>query len=283
MRTLTSSILAAVACIGLSGLAAAQQTNNDDCSGAIPISDGLTTGSTAGFTTSSTTGSCGLMGSEVWYSYVAPGPGTLTASFCAPGTSAGYDPCLAIFTGTCGNLTQVACNDDTCALLSELVIPVTAGTTYYIAVGGYNGDSGSFTISVRCTNCAVPATETVRLGTPPNPNAFRPGMTSAPIIGSVWDPFINHTNFVSDAMFDFMIVTTQPANGNFGPPSGVLLCDPFQPYLQVLTTAPGDPFQIWVPNMPSLVGVEVCTQGGSVDSSYQAIFANALDVQIGEV
>lgn len=284
MRLLPTVLIAAVAGLGLADAASAQQSaNNNECSGAIPITDGLTSGDTSGATTSNPTGSCGNMQSDIWYSYVAPGPGTLTVTTCNGGGTAGYDAFMAAFSGTCGSLTQVACNDDTCSLSPELTFQVTTGTTYYIAVGGYNTNQGSFTISVSCNNCAVPSAQVPRLGTPPNPGAFRRGVTSGPVIGNTWDPVIDHTNFVPDALFDFMIITANPANGNFGEPSGVLLCDPFQPYLKVLMTAPGVPFNVPLPDLPSIVGVEVCTQGGSIDSNYQAIFANALDLVVGEI
>lgn len=124
---------------------------NDDCSSASPITDGLTSGSNANATTSTTTGSCGLMGNDVWYLYVATCTGTATVSFCAPGSSRTFDTVLAAFDGSCGALTQIVCNDDSCGLGSEISFPTTVGNLYYIAVGSFNASTGgAFTVSVTC-------------------------------------------------------------------------------------------------------------------------------------
>jgi|GEM_PF-2745137 len=255
---------------------------NDDCATAIPVVNGLTSGTNAGATTGTQGASCGNLGSEVWYSYTAPGPGTLVVSTCAPGGTADYDTALAAYTGTCGNLTEVACNDDTCGVQSEISVPVTAGTTYYLAVGGYNGAQGNFTIAVRCTGCALPSAEVVRLGSPPNPNALLPGQTSGPVIGATWDPIIDHTSFVPVSLADFLIITPLPVNSDFGPPTGVLLCDPTTSFLKVLTVTPGTAFSFPIPNVPAFVGVTLCAQGGSIDPAFNAVLTNALDLTVGQ-
>lgn len=264
-----------------------QCLTNDDCLSAIPLANGLTSGSNSGATTGTQGASCGNLGAEVWYAYTAPGPGNLTVSLCAPGGTANYDTAMAAYTGTCGSLTEVACDDDTCGLQSELNFPVTAGTTYYIAVGGYTGVSGTpaqgdFTLAVRCTNCALPASEVVRLGNPPNPNAFLPGVTSGPVIGATWDPIIDHTSFVPGSLADFMIVTPLPTNSDFGAPTGVLLCDPTTSFLKVITATPGNAFSFPIPNVASFVGVTLCAQAGSIDPGFNAILTNALDLTVGQ-
>ncbi|MBI1849448.1 MAG: hypothetical protein HYR85_03785 [Planctomycetes bacterium] len=125
--------------------------SNDECTGAIEIGNGMTMGNNIGATTSSPTGSCGVMGSDVWYSYTATCTGLVRASFCAQyGGMASYDSQIAIFTGDCANLNEIACNDDFCGLQSNVVFPVVAGTTYFIAVGGFAGSQGSFTLSIFC-------------------------------------------------------------------------------------------------------------------------------------
>ncbi|MEM7204532.1 MAG: hypothetical protein AAF628_30020 [Planctomycetota bacterium] len=55
------------------------------------------------------------MGNDRWYSYLAPRSGRIIVSLCpGVGGSASYDACLAVFSGTCGALTEIACNDDFC-------------------------------------------------------------------------------------------------------------------------------------------------------------------------
>jgi hypothetical protein len=56
------------------------------------------------------------------------------------------DTVLAAFTGTKGNLTEVACDDDTSggtsSLQSQIVFPVEGGTTYYIMVASWSSSAG---------------------------------------------------------------------------------------------------------------------------------------------
>ena len=143
----------------------------DECATAVQILDGLTSGSNIGATTSSPTGSCGLMGSDVWYYYEACNPGMVTVSLCDPGASANYDAVLAAFSGTCGSLTELACNDDFCGFSSEITFVANPGETYYIAVGGFGGKKGNFTLSVSCPppndECAgaIPITVGLTAGT----------------------------------------------------------------------------------------------------------------------
>lgn len=142
--------------------------------------------------------------------------------------------------------------------------------------GGF-GSQTSFTTLRPPTSIA--ATETVRLGTPPNPNAFLPGITTPPILGTTWDPVIDHTTFAPLAALDLVGITLSPANLPL-PPLGTLLCDLSQPpYL--FTTTPGTPFSIPIPNSPNLPGVSLCAQGASTDAS-TAQLANALDIVLGD-
>src|SRR6185436_16882251 len=48
------------------------------------------------------------------------------------------DTVVAIWTATRGHLTEVGCNDDTDTYQSETFADVTAGTTYWIEVAGYD-------------------------------------------------------------------------------------------------------------------------------------------------
>jgi len=71
----------------------------------------------------------------VWYLFTAPSDGTLTAD--TSGSS--YDTILAAHTGVCGALSEAACNDDVgVSLQSQIVVQVTAGTTYHIEVASFD-------------------------------------------------------------------------------------------------------------------------------------------------
>lgn len=111
------------------------------------------------------------------------------------------------------------------------------------------------------------SSEVVRLGTPANPNAFCPGQTKGPVIGETWDPVIEHSVFVADATTDFALISGGPINT--------------APFLLVGSPSPGAPFAIAVPDIAALVGLTLCAQGGSLDSSFASHLANALDITIG--
>jgi hypothetical protein len=82
--------------------------------------------------------------------------GTATISTCGAGTTS-FDTVVYVRTGTCGGAgAALACDDDGagCATASDpqkasrVQLAVTAGTTYFIVVDGYNGARGSFTLNV---------------------------------------------------------------------------------------------------------------------------------------
>jgi hypothetical protein len=135
--------------------------NNNECSGAIALTPGATF-ETNPFTTTNTaatlsvghpTPTCGAFnfetaGKDVWYTVVVPASGSITIETAGNGGLA--DTVMAAYTGTCGNLTQVGCNDDTSGigLFSRIILTgQTPGATIYVRVWGYNGTSGSFVIS----------------------------------------------------------------------------------------------------------------------------------------
>src|SRR5262249_58600135 len=83
-------------------------------------------------------------GRSMWYAWTAPA--TATVTFDTIGS--GFDPLLAAYTGSAVNaLTQVAANDDASGLQSRISFPAVAGTTYRIAIDGYNGASGAVTLN----------------------------------------------------------------------------------------------------------------------------------------
>jgi hypothetical protein len=150
-----SSFFFAVLLIGAVSvtIASAQTPANDTCATAIPIGNGVIAGSNVGATSGGVDpiGGCGAMGTDVWYAYTASCSGVATATFCSGGGSATYDTVLAAWTGTCGALSPLACNDDTCGLQSQISFGVTAGIVYPISVGGFAGGVGSFNLSLSCS------------------------------------------------------------------------------------------------------------------------------------
>lgn len=131
---------------------------NDNCANAIVISYPSSTAfsnvlSTNDGPTPTTCGSGNLVGADIWYKFTACASGTITASLCG----ATYDSVLAIYTNVCPatNATQLACNDDSCALQSNLTFSAVNGTTYLVRIGGYQSATGSGTMVLSGPSCPV--------------------------------------------------------------------------------------------------------------------------------
>jgi subtilisin-like proprotein convertase family protein len=133
--------------------------SNDQCAGAIgiPIPCGGTSATFSGNTSTATldgpgtTCTAGSVAADVWYTVVGNGT-NITATTC--GSS--YDDKLDIYTGGCGGLSSVTCNDDFCGLQSQVTWFATAGTTYWIRVHGYNSATGAYVLSLSSADVTAP-------------------------------------------------------------------------------------------------------------------------------
>lgn len=144
--------------LGLAPLSA--QLPGDECTTAFPISDGLIGFDTTPMTQSAdpfTTAQCpgtgfGGMHRDLWFQYIASSTGSLVLSTCGLTV---WDTELVVYTGSCGVLTQIACNGDgalpACPnFSSNLAVPVTGGTLLWIRLGGYSASAfGPGTIQVQ--------------------------------------------------------------------------------------------------------------------------------------
>ncbi len=120
----------------------------DECAGALALPTGVTAFNTVGASTSAPAFSCGSGGSDIWFAYTAVGIGnTVTVSACG----SGYDTVLEAYSGTCGTLTSLVCNDDSCGLQSQLSFVTSALGTYFVRVGGFAGASGTGSLTVTDT------------------------------------------------------------------------------------------------------------------------------------
>ncbi len=139
---------------------------NDDCANAIPLTPGVVYGdnpvdsTVLGATDSGTTNGCGLNGPDVWYSVVVPADGNITIE--TGDTSGGgmdFDSVIEAFSGTCGALTSIECDDDGSATGSYSLLDLTGltpGSTIYIRVWEYNGDEAEpFSISAYSATLSV--------------------------------------------------------------------------------------------------------------------------------
>ncbi len=79
-------------------------------------------------------------GASIWYSWTAPASNPVHIDSCF--TS--LDTLLGVYTGdSVSNLTEIASNDDGAGCLGSVVdFSAQAGTTYRIAIDGYNGAMG---------------------------------------------------------------------------------------------------------------------------------------------
>nr|MCH9661290.1 T9SS type A sorting domain-containing protein [Bacteroidota bacterium] len=122
----------------------------DECGGAIPVAcDDVVVGDTSDNTD---TGGNSAAPDE-WYSFTGTGsPQVVTVSLCDGGT--GYDSRLTVYDACDGN--EVATNDDSCGLQSELSFFSDGTSTYYIAVEGFGaGDVGAFSMAITCVDPPV--------------------------------------------------------------------------------------------------------------------------------
>lgn len=135
---------------------------NDECIGAvtlIPAGDFATAAITTtnlGATDDAITPSCqAVAGENVWYSVVVPASGSLTLETGDVAGSGYNDSVMMVFSGTCGALTEISCDDDssTNGLFSLLSLTGrTPGEVLYISVWRYtsafaNGVPGQFQIA----------------------------------------------------------------------------------------------------------------------------------------
>lgn len=140
---------------------------NDLCANATSLPCG--TSNLAGYTTSSSnlahgTG-CFLSNYGVWYSFVGDGQNTTISA-----TGVNLDLEMAIVSGSCGSLTNIACMDNSWSstgteIYSFLSVP---GTTYYIYIAGQGSGSsttGNFTISRSCTAVVPSCFDGIQNGT----------------------------------------------------------------------------------------------------------------------
>ncbi len=119
-----------------------EEGNNDDCDNAIAVSCGETvTGDTTGANNSG-----GNDSGDLFYSYTGSGvTENVTVSLC--GSS--YDTTVRIFSD-CTLTNEIAFNDDSCGLQSEVSFMSDGTSTYIIMVEGYSTNEGAFTMSVTC-------------------------------------------------------------------------------------------------------------------------------------
>jgi hypothetical protein len=122
---------------------------NDSRAAATPIGFGVTLrrDNVGATTAASESSACGTrrFGRSVWFRFNAPATGDAIVNV----RSTGMDPVVQVFAG---NATTGPCQDDAPgeSLSASLPVRVSAGT-YFVQVGGFNNDGGTFDVDVRYT------------------------------------------------------------------------------------------------------------------------------------
>lgn len=145
-------------------ISVASFSQSNDCSSAVVITPTLTTctpqaGSSANATQS--LASCsggGNADDDVWYQFVA---NSATMSIEVDPT-VGYDPVIQLFSGTCGTLVSLECQDVNGLNGDEVLTEagLTPGNTYYIRVYHYGVGSGTSTFNICVRGLAPPNNNT---------------------------------------------------------------------------------------------------------------------------
>ncbi|WP_299182097.1 choice-of-anchor J domain-containing protein [uncultured Chryseobacterium sp.] len=132
---------------------------NDECAGAVALTVGTSfasnviTGTNAG-ATSNVTSTCATSNSvnNIWYSAVVPASGNITFETAAAPGSPFTDSILAVYSGACGSLTLITCNDDITSgsnLFSRVELTGrTPGEVIYASVWRYNSAGGDGPVQI---------------------------------------------------------------------------------------------------------------------------------------
>ncbi|HCQ13451.1 GEVED domain-containing protein, partial [Flavobacterium sp.] len=132
---------------------------NDNCSTAVALTAGgvfatnAVVGTTVGATNSAppAPNCASFQGADVWYSVVVPASGSITIETNPNPTSPITDTGLAVYSGSCTNLTLVECNDDDSATGNFSLVDLTGrtpGEVLYVNVWEFGGDvAGTFQVS----------------------------------------------------------------------------------------------------------------------------------------
>ena len=186
-----------------------QAQGGDDCANAQLVAEGTHAVDNSASAVDGPNDCDSNMASDVWFSYTASASGDATIETCG---SAGTldDTVLIVYDGAACPVAGDAClasDDDGCTspnFNSTVTLPVTAGTTYLVQVGGWNGATGSTDLVIDVVM--------------PNDDCT----TATPIVGAGTYPFDNtlsvadgpndcDSNMASDGWFSYTSTVTGSA------------------------------------------------------------------------
>lgn len=203
--------------LGINGLSFSQ---GNTCATAVAItpaaSCSYTSGTTVGATYQSNAANGGVPGCaspgapDVWYTFTAGVSGNFTID---TQTGTITDGGMAIYSGACGSLTQIACDDDSSpnGLMPMITASLTAGQTYYIRFWAYGGsNTGTFGICVT-TPLPPPANDNCNTATPVTVPGSGCNSTSGYIAGATASPQATGCSGTADDDVWYSFVATSPS------------------------------------------------------------------------
>ncbi|MBS7786732.1 T9SS type A sorting domain-containing protein [Flavobacterium sp. CYK-55] len=153
---------------------------NDDCTAAEPLTVGtafadfaiVSSNASASSTTGLTFNCQTNRKNDVWYSFTVPASGSFTVETDTNAGTAMTDSVISVFSGTCGALTEVGCDDDTGnGNFSKVsVTGQNPGDTLYIGVWSWGTSAdGEFQLSVYDPTAATSSFDNANFTYYPNP------------------------------------------------------------------------------------------------------------------
>lgn len=142
---------------------------NDNCAAAVQLSvgavfaDNAITGTNVSATNSNppAPGCASFSGGDVWYKVTVPASGSVTIETGSVSLSPISDTGMAVYSGTCGSLTLVQCDDDSSANGNFSLVTLTGrnpGEVLYVNVWEFANDTfGQFQVSAYDCPSSVPA------------------------------------------------------------------------------------------------------------------------------
>ena len=135
---------------------------NDNCTGATSVVAGNCVNGDVSCATQSQAGCVGTANDDIWYKFVA----TASSMEINVSASASFDPVVQIFSGACGSLTSLYCDDvdyTTGSSDCKAFTGFTVGTTYYIRVYDYGTGVPATTTFTMCVVSATAASNSCNL------------------------------------------------------------------------------------------------------------------------
>lgn len=172
--------------------------SNDLCSGAVVITSYNYTNAQSTFNASSygdpVPDCIDGFGNGVWYQFTSPVNGLLFVDTFG----SDFDTGLAAYVGSCDSLMEAVCNDDAGGgVTSQVILPATAGATYYFLAGGYGGHVGNLVFHLNYLTPPVFAVQPTNLSVIVSSNAIlSPTLSGTQPMSFQW--YFNNSPLVDD-------------------------------------------------------------------------------------